>query len=339
MDLCELEERAARTLDAATLSVYADALLERGDVRGEIIALELAIARDGAIDEHVRRRDALMHQWIGERRPSGRVVGGFLEIDASGLDAIDEVKRWMESDAAPFVRAIKLAGGLGEIAAALELVAARVRPLLCCLGLQTTPYVPRDIFQPRPAPSPIGVIGDPLLGALVESTPRLASVEVTGSSIFDSFRHPHVTHLSVTGFQGAKLGDLPGLASLDLAIHLATGTAATPPLSLMTLRLLDARAVPNLTHLDLSRNGPGLRAPFHLGGVVNIVKFASQLSVLPQLRSLRLPQFRSHDDANHLQMLLHRMPHLEMLELVRLPDDQRPVVARLTHPTARIVAS
>jgi hypothetical protein len=337
-DFGKLEEQAALTLDQALLSVYADALLERGDVRGEILALEIAAARDGVVDGRMNRREALVNQWIGDRRPGGRIVAGFLEIDAFGIDAADEIRRWMGPTTAPYVRSIMIAGDRRSILTSIELMSERVWPVLCHLGLRKTRIVDEDPLQPIPGTPPIE---EAQLDGLLEMTPRLVAVEFNGTGILRRFSHPYVCRVSLTGYRGTRLGELPNLTSLDLAIHhqMDAPNPTTPPISLLTNGLLDPKCMPGLTHLDLSRNGPGIREPFDLGGAVNMVRFVSHLPVLSQLRSLRLPPFRSPADAGQLQMVLNRMPELEVLELVRVPHDQRSLVSDLKHSKARILAS
>lgn len=65
-ELEALESALQARWDDATAAVYADALIARGDPRGELIAIDLHIARHGRSEPLVQRRRAVVTAWLGE---------------------------------------------------------------------------------------------------------------------------------------------------------------------------------------------------------------------------------------------------------------------------------
>src|SRR5690242_14623380 len=76
----ELEDRLIAREEPVTLAVYADLLQAEGDLRGELIAVELAIA--GGAHHLAERRDELVHAWLGPLPSEGvEVRHGFVHFD------------------------------------------------------------------------------------------------------------------------------------------------------------------------------------------------------------------------------------------------------------------
>lgn len=68
----ELEAVLQRQPDDATWAVYADLLQAKGDPRGELIALDLQLDREGRPPELVKRRNAALRSWLGSGTIDGR---------------------------------------------------------------------------------------------------------------------------------------------------------------------------------------------------------------------------------------------------------------------------
>ncbi|MEJ7599217.1 MAG: hypothetical protein WKG01_15025 [Kofleriaceae bacterium] len=64
-EIAKLELVLHQRWDEVTAAVYADALIARGDTRGELIALDLHVARHGRTSELIRRRTELVSAWLG----------------------------------------------------------------------------------------------------------------------------------------------------------------------------------------------------------------------------------------------------------------------------------
>src|SRR5687768_12369045 len=86
--LAQLEAALQARWDDATAAVYADALIARNDPRGELIALDLHIARHGLTDELRAARRARVTAWLGDRAWADAGLGLTSTAVTSEADAV-----------------------------------------------------------------------------------------------------------------------------------------------------------------------------------------------------------------------------------------------------------
>src|SRR5688500_6605777 len=264
----ELERAVVTTWSRDMLEVYADALQSAGDVRGEIIALELA-----GLDT-----TTLLKKWLG-LDPRGwrgvRVRAGFVEGNAV------ELERVLATPAAPYLRAVTIGGSSTDIQSALRMLAAAPRRWLSRLHVHG---------RSREASSPFVVTAD-FTAELVLALPNLDLLDLTGTRMFAELAHPTVRRVRVASHDAlASLVDagppLPNVRELFYSFaHDERGRIVFSPQGLPHT-LLAARTLPALAELDLSANE--LQRSWASGCVV-LGELLAELGVLPQLRVLRLP--------------------------------------------------
>jgi hypothetical protein len=322
----QLEGALAQSFDHATLAVYADHLQAQGDVRGELIAIDLEIAQRGTTAALLTRRSELLHTWLG-RLVAFDVADsfrfGFLErVELLVTITPDHLVALLAHPAGRFVRGLALRGTNRELEAALAALAATRHAWLATLALSTW-----DHHEPR--------IADASTARLIAATPVLARLELGGGHMIDELPHPHVRELKITGtgtFAGIY-GDGPSLPDariLDIAFD-DDGIVEQPVVD-RTLMLSELR-LPALTVLDLSRNEPldPEDASFTMRGH-SLWSFLGHQELRRQLTHLKLPALRNDNDTAELMDVLASMPLLEHVELARGNSYQVPP---LYHPRAK----
>lgn len=321
----QLEGALATSFDHATLAVYADHLQAQGDVRGELIAIDLEIAQRGTTATLLARRSELLHTWLG-RLVAFDVADSFrfgflerVEIMVSG--APERLAALLAHPAGRYVRGLALRGTNRELEAALAALAAHRHGWLATLALSTWAH-----HEPR--------IADASAARLVDATPVLARLELAGGHMIDELPHPHVRELKLTGtgtFAGIY-GDGPPLPSarvLDIAFD---DDDIAEPVVDRNLMLSELR-LPALTALDLSRNEPldPEDGCFTMRGH-SLWSFLGHQELRRQLTHVKLPALRNDGDTAELMDVLASMPALEHVELARGHSYDIPP---LYHPRAR----
>ena len=293
-----------------TLAVYADALLGDGDVRGEIIALELAQR-----PELEARRDALIAKWLGFDPRGWRGVRfrfGFVECIAA------ELERVLATPAGPYLRAVAIGGSSTDVQNAFMLLGAASRPWLARLHISSRRREPKSPFVAHPD----------LAAALVGALPNLDFLDITGTRVFEAFAHQTVRRVRVVGHDAiAALAEagapMPSVRELSYAFaqegRIAFSPQGLPP------TVLSARTLPALTSLDLSANE--LQRSWASGYVV-LAELLAEFSVLPRLRTLRLPSLETIEERDLVQHALGLAPALADLHFTRDPSE---LVTSLRH--------
>ena len=274
--LDELEASLRAKWDRDTLAVYADELQNRGELRGELIVIDLRIEEAGPLPELVERRKALLGQWLATL-PPGKVQHGFLDLDATGPDPVEQVTVGLASPAARYVRTAAIAGHALKVREAVRQLSAEQHPGLSRLVL-------------RQWSANVTSIDATLVRELFDALPDLEMLELDGYSICADAVHPHVRRMRVSGYTAiASLYDQPGppwpaLAELDFAFgsHIDGGNLK------VTREMFRDDRLPALVTLDLSRNKPGCHEPDMLGLDVDIAAFAARLPFRKRV-AIRLP--------------------------------------------------
>jgi len=302
----QLEGALAQSFDHATLAVYADHLQAQGDVRGELIAIDLEIAQRGTTATLLTRRSELLHTWLG-RLVAFDVADSFrfgflerVELRPEYLAAL------LAHPAGRYVRGLALRGSNRELEAALAALAAGTHAWLATLALRNW--------------NDDALIDIAVAARIIPATPALARLELRGVPMLDELPHPHVRELALTGtntFNGIY-GDgppLPGARVLDIAFD--EDAIAEEPTVDRRLMVSELR-LPALTALDLSRNEPldPEDGSFIVRGQ-SLWSFLGHQELRRQLTHLKLPALRNDHDTAELMDVLASMPLLEHVELAR----------------------
>jgi hypothetical protein len=266
--LDELEASLRARWDRDVLAVYADELQAHGELRGELIAIDLRIEDVGPEPELVARRKELLAQWLATL-PPGKVTHGFVDVDASGANPLEQVQAALASPAAVYIRTVLIAGPASAIGPALRHLAANPRPGLVRLVVRqwnagrTTSIdssATAALFDALCDLQLLELDGYNICGDASHSTLRRA--RISGSSAIDSLRYD-------TSFEWA------GLEELDFAFGSHIGGVVQG--NNLRTSVLPRGAFPALRRLDLSRNRPGFLDPDQLGGEIDLPTIIGRL--------------------------------------------------------------
>jgi hypothetical protein len=303
----ELEQTLATAWNLETLAVYGDQLQAIGDPRGELVAIDLAIDDDTASPGVEERRRACMQAWAGELAAlrTTRFKYGFV-LDTIGID----VARVLDSKLADHMLGVRIAADYERIAPQAAQLAQRPRRFVRQLAVRAGTEAPWSMQR---------LLDSALINNVIAATPNLVSFEAEGRAVLDSFPHPNLRTLRVTGFDVMAALRQPGVAMAATKLDMWFGRQPA---------LLPAASLPALRDLDLSRNMPKPQN-------INVFETIVQLGVLPQLTRLAVPKLADEDDVMSLQEALDRAVALR--ELV-VAGPRGALVDSLRHPHATISA-
>jgi hypothetical protein len=299
----DLEAALQARWDLETLAVYADALIARGDPRGEVVALDLHIAEHGSTPELEQTRRDLLFAWLGGDELCGRAWRpqdfrfGLLEDFGITSDtqhtAEERVAALLACPAGSWLRGLGFLTSAAHLAASLELLATRRLPWLRRLSID-------QVDEAGPVPPAI-------VNAFVAATPYLEELALEGVRVLASPVHPHVRTLRLVGGEALVVGRaaMPQVSKLELVL------VDREPSELRDLAaLVNPRLFPGLSHLDLSRN----EYSYPTGNRHNrpVFPFVFAIEAFERVTQLRLPSVRSDDDARAVLELLARYPRLEV---------------------------
>ncbi|MBA2538524.1 MAG: hypothetical protein H0V17_02715 [Deltaproteobacteria bacterium] len=307
---------AAWTLD--NLQVYGDHLQQLGDPRGELIGIDVAIARTGSTPVLAHRRRRFLRSWLG-LEPNDNPTRGVWSGVTFAYGFIEDCRmrsamQILATPAAPFVRGITLDGHTGGIEHVIAELARVPRPWLTRLTL-----APR--FRGDPPGNTwrgeLPNIANKSFPSLIANTPRLARLELAGHRLVKDFPHPALRELRVAGIDALlplleARQPMPEVTSLSLAFARELGAPVV--LARPWPSLLPAASLPALDTLDLSSNEGQRSTTDTQVGVFDVL---DSLGILEQLEVLRLPSIRNGHEAQLVQRALDRMPQLERLEVMR----------------------
>jgi len=303
----ELEQTLATAWNLETLAVYGDQLQAIGDPRGELVAIDLAIDDDTASPGVEERRRDCMQAWAGELAAlrTTRFKYGFV-LDTIGID----VARVLDSKLADHMLGVRIAENYERIAAQVDQLARRPRRFLRQLAVRTETDAPWKVKR---------LLDSARVDAAIAATPNLVSFDAEGRAVCDSFPHPNLRTLRVTGFDSITALREPGAAMSATKLDIWFGEKPA---------LLPAASLPELRDLDLSRNTSKPRN-------INVFETIAHLGVLPQLTRLAVPELDDEADVKSLQDALDRAVALRELVVAGPRGD---LVDSLRHPHATISA-
>jgi hypothetical protein len=326
--LDDLEAALRTSFDRDTIGVYGDLLQAAGDLRGELIAIDLKLDDSGGDPDPAvaRRRQQLVRKWLGGELPNGRVRYGFVELDATSADPIAQVRFAFGCPAAPYVRSIAIVGPPRLVQGAVALITAQERPNLVDVTIRQ--WSERDEPALDAATSKRFAVAIPNLGAL----------ELDGRRVMHDLAHANLRRLKISGWDAITTANpsLPALTDLDFAFYCHLGGHDRPPPGDFARALLGQ--LPQLANLDLSRNEPGYLDPYTLGGAASAVEFLRTAPIHAQLQAIRLPSL-DESTQTMLRNLLPNLSALRRLSIARSPDGARAGKARdpvLAHGAAEI---
>ncbi len=307
----QLREGLDRGVDRDIVTVYGDQLQAVDNPRGELIAIDLEIEHSGATPLLSRRRAELIESWLGTQRPNGAIRYGFLELDATSADPVEQVRLAFGSKAARFTRSITAVGPPKLLRETISAIAEAPRPFLSRVTLR--------MWSEKDNPAMAATTSFAL------ATPQLKSLELDARRLFGRFGHPSIQRLRLSGFDAILMPtELPALVELDLALHCHLATTRTAPVDDVFDRIGDG--APNLTALDLSRNEPGYHDPHTLGGDTPLFQLLHRLGCRERLEKLALPTPRDPAAIASVRSALRGMPELRELTFARARDADRKVL-------------
>jgi hypothetical protein len=315
-DLGELEVALQERWDDETAAVYADALIARGDPRGEVIAIDLHIARHGKTDELARRRKAQVTAWLGENAWCDDGFGYTRNV-ASELKDIRRVRQ------ATYLRSFVIYDHHAPLDALLQALEAVPLPWLRRLTLHKTKRKP---------------ISPAALEVLAAAAPHLEELALDGDRVCEAPPLPGVRTLRLTGCR-ALIGatPMPQVTELDVELWRDPRFTERGERGLTQLaKALKLERFPALARLDLARNEYPYSVPAPDDySCFPLLRALAATGVLAPIPWLRTPALRGDADHAIALELLAQHPGLE-LHLARTYDYAPPASA--AHPRLHIPA-
>jgi hypothetical protein len=187
----ELEALLATAWTRETFATYADALQAEADPRGEWIALELAMLRDGVTPAIQQQRDKLMRRLKLEAFYASRFSFGFaddlrLVFHRDAAQSVAKVRAFFAGPIGGYVRRVELRAAPKHVIAMVEAMASGPRPWLYQLSLDAgeefrSPAIPNELMR-----------------RLVAQCPRLESIELWHASALQMFGNLDAPAISLT---------------------------------------------------------------------------------------------------------------------------------------------
>lgn len=289
----DVDHQLITSWSADDLAVYADRLIEDGDPRGDLIALDL---NGGLGREWHRARFAAIEAWLGRdlaEKAAPFLRYGFLE-DVGDDDLSAEL---LASPAGDYVRTFRSQNDVKTVQESIERLVSRPRPWLA----ELTIHLWSDPITNLPRIDP------ELADQLVAATPRLTTLDLSGKIVLERFAHPAVRTVKLSGADALREVAFPAATELDLAFH----RVHRPDRSKTERIVLEPAALPKLMRLDVSRNEPGRVAPHSLRGDADLFELLrAHQPLLDQLEHLVLPSLPDEPSIGKTAELLSRMPKL-----------------------------
>ena len=322
----ELEAALQREWNDDTAAVYADLLTSRGDLHGELIAIDLALAK-GITDALLERKRELLWAWIGAATIADapwtlhHFRAGLLRrlrLPTTARFPLDALVDQMFGAVGARIAEIEIYGSNAELEAGIRALASRSLPWLTSLTV-------RRVGESRP-------IDQRVWAELVAATPHLRMLTLVGPSVAASPLHPAIAKLRSYGPTVVIAGEpVTSVTELDLRFETEVHrfSPASNPEALAAL--INPRAFPGLRRLDLSANAPPDREPANRAGVL---VFLDSVEQLDRFERVRVPWIETADTAHELIAKLERCPHLT-IEIARMYSALEVSHPRLVVPPPR----
>jgi hypothetical protein len=268
--LAQLEAALHISFDPPTLAVYADALQAAGDPRGEIIALEIALANEWTLAQYDRHHRCVL-AWLrkvpcpgdGRWRPS-QFAHGLLRTAV--FHNPDELEVLLAGPVGRYVRELCIVGLSEFIDEMIGIMAAHALPWLRHLAIAR-------LGGERP-------ITDRQWAALAAVAPQLRELTLRGPGIVASPGPPAIRSVVLGRGDCLVVGSQPMRSITALGIEQGADyeSGRADARLAAVFRILDARRFPALRTLDLSRTWNLLPALLTIGNPNRIERI-----LLPQL--------------------------------------------------------
>ncbi len=313
--LADLERAlAAAPADEALLAVYADALIDHGDPRGEILALEQRLPElHASAAAATRQRLAHLTRDVlgGDLGLEARLTHGFLQ-----LTLLEQLR---PRDALVTIAATALRGSAGVALRRLHLVASpeTIDRLLAIVAERPRPALTALVLVSEPAPE---ILAARRLLDLSYLAPALTALTLRGAPPFAPRPHPTLAQSEVQG--GAALDWLlaaPRYPALRTLVLVALGRPLADALA-----PLRPAAFPALDTFDLS-------------DVAQLPTAIADLAAHPIASQLTQLVMRAPDRPEAIADLNRALMMLPALQEVRVPHNYLDLARALTHPRARFV--
>jgi hypothetical protein len=309
-----LEASLQERWDRATVEVYGDHLLDQGDPRGELIALDRQIRSSGLTGDFAAQKRELLRTWLGAGRGDAWDPAWFrdgfveLHLDEEGPRAQELLRDLLASPAGPYLRILRISAPSPAAGRALEVLCRGQHPWLQRLELRPRDHAAVMVSSPD---------------AFTRATPRLHTLCLPAGSVgFFAPDHP-LRRLELGRPYPPRLSpdvELPRVIELGLQL-----TAGDDLDSLQ--HLLRPERFPALRRLDLSNDAWADRSP--IGAACELAVWVHRTG---RLTHLCLPPLRTRDDAPRVQRLLDSLPDLAELSFGRRYLGSDALHAELDHP-------
>ena len=309
-----------------TAAVYADLLTSRGDPHGELIAIDLALAK-GITDALLERKRELLWAWIGAATIADapwtlhHFRAGLLRrlrLPTTARFPLDELVEQVFGAVGSRIAELEIYGTNDELETGLRVLASRQLPWLTTLSV-------RRVGESRP-------IDKRVWAELVAATPNLRSLTLVGPSVAASPLHPAIEKLRTHGPAVAIAGEpVTSVTELDLRFETDVYRSAPTSNPEALAALVNPRAFPALRRLDLSANVPPRREPSSRAGVL---LFLDAVANLDRFERVRVPWIETDDTARELIAMLERCPQLT-IEVARMYSTLEVSHPRLVVPPLR----
>lgn len=177
-----LEDVLRADFSRENLAIYADALQEEGDPRGELIAIDLRIAEHGLVDALTTRRTELLHELLGReaaehfryyRKGAFQFAFGDVHINATGGAWLDAERAMFDSPLGAYLRRVTIGGGEKQIRSGVATLVQRTHTWLRALHVH---------YNTMASQSTQTIVSARKTRELIEATPVLESMKVTRST-------------------------------------------------------------------------------------------------------------------------------------------------------------
>ncbi len=301
----------------SSMLVYADALQQMGDIRGELIARDLG-SRDAA-------STALEYQWLGNAIAGHHAVKskfGLLGLSVGSHDT-GIVQEICTSPPGRFLENVVIVGTSVFLESILRLLSIVERPWLGRLRLVA---VRRH-----------GSISDEIWRSFITSAPNLHTFEIAASTALLNYAHPNALRIVVDGLEalGSISTDVaPACSAVELSVafvsqyHDAASTERFQPND----TFVTSKQFPELARLSMERNEPGWAPAFHLGGENDAYRLLEHVGVLGQLTHLRMPYLRRQSQVDSLRRAHEKMKKLVEFQIAKSYVEFKPSIGALKIP-------